>query len=126
LPATSSLLQTPTTTFRFEELAMTRQSPVRLTAKLSYELTNFVGAEYEKAKCTDVDFATIAADKFATPINANHIATCRETLGIANFWRDGRHSAEGLTERVAAVETAIEVLEQKVRALQASMKEVVR
>lgn len=101
-----------------------------LTHKQSFELANFVKANYEAKGLTDDKFALFANESLGFTVNSNNVATAREVVGL-KATRDvlrekSAQTLEMALERIAVLESTVEDLERKMLALQQSVKAVAK
>lgn len=101
-----------------------------LSHKQAFLLANYCQANYEKAGLSDKDFAVTAELTLGFPVNANNVASARDVVGVKptrDVQRErNSQTLEAALERLSVLESTVEDLEQKVAALQQSMKQVAK
>lgn len=92
----------------------------RLTVSEQYKLIGFVEKEYVESKMTDVDFAIRAGEFLKIPgVNARHIGTCREAVGIA-----GNTAAKREDMKVFADSTRLDLHDKRITSLEAQVRKL--
>lgn len=92
----------------------------RLTVSERYKLIGFVEKEYVESKMTDVDFAIRAGEFLKIPgVNARHIGTCREAVGIA-----GNTAAKREDMKVSADPTRLDLHDKRITSLEAQVRKL--
>lgn len=94
------------------EQATTKRDKHNLTIKQRFDLMNLVQAEYAARAENDPDFARYASEKLGFPLNANHVGSSRDALGIpATKYSTAAGSSES---RLTLIERRLALLEDLV------------
>lgn len=102
---------------------MPRKSPERinrLSAKMQWDLMNYVKESYAQSGLTDGAFAKQAEKDLGFPLTAHNVAGARETFDIpSNVWaaREAASSRDpsAVMQRLSALERIVHALEQRVQ-----------